>query len=574
MYKDAAQSLGFHQVEVNNFIEREKAQRVVAIHKQTLMMQAIFIIACAWVFADVVDRGIILIWLSLQFLVLSMRFALTHWYFQIKGSTVLNKTFTTLSLCLCFINSLLWGASAFYLDFQQYPQESVFLITINLGIGIGSTGIGGYWLSYFLTYTVTFMTVFMVAFLVGVPEPNFLLAAIFLAFTLYLSKVVYVAYKGNIQNLLLRKQNEVLAKSRTDFLAAASHDLRQPLQALNLFLSALNNGSSDNTQILKQLKSSTHSLNALLNHMLDVSALDADSVEINIQPIAIDNILDELKERFSHAAEKKNIELVIPKTKDWVCADKVLLERALANLIDNAIKYTVEGQVAVSVDEQSEQAISISVRDSGIGISDEQQQHIFDEFYQVGNKERNSEHGVGLGLSIVKRICLLMNINILVDSHPESGSLFSLVLPKADKPATAPQPTQQEKLFDSDLNNICALVIEDNKNVREALCSQLALWGMEVLAAESEADIGKLVIEAPKPDIVLSDYRLVDCTGVEAIENLQALYGTTHIPSIIISGDTAPEVIDQVKASGYTLLHKPVKPAQLRAVIQRKLFQS
>ena len=178
MFENTGNNLGFHQVEVHNFVEREKATRVAAIHKQTLLMQTIFIVACAWVFSGVIQTALILTWLTLQLLVFAVRSTLTYWHFQIKKATTLSTFFTNASLVLCFLNSVLWGATAFILDFQQYPQESVFLITINLGIGIGSTGIGGYWLGYYLTYTITFMSLFALAFILGVPEPNLLLALI------------------------------------------------------------------------------------------------------------------------------------------------------------------------------------------------------------------------------------------------------------------------------------------------------------------------------------------------------------------------------------------------------------
>ncbi|MBL4630020.1 MAG: GHKL domain-containing protein, partial [Paraglaciecola sp.] len=473
---------------IKTFIKQEQAKRVLALLKSTLIMQSIFVISCAFVFRNIVSMKLLICWVVAQFSFFLLRILATYWYFTVKKLVTMDTRYTTVTLLLCVGNSLLWGASAFILDLQQYPEESIILITINLGIGVGSTGIGGYWFKYFVVYLTPYVSLFVIAFIYGVPNPNITLGVLFGLFVVFLTRVVYASYHNNIDNLLLRRKNELLARSQASFLAAASHDLRQPLQALNLFLSALEQEESSprSNALLQQLHNSSDALNELLNQILDVSKLDSNVLHIEKKAFALSPLIQRLSANLQLSAKHKGIEFQLESGDFWVSSDAALLERLLTNLLDNALNYTEEGHIRLKVFKGKDGMVNIRIEDSGIGISEEQQLYIFEEFYQVSNQARNSKKGVGLGLSIVKRICDRLDISLGLQSQLGKGTTFSLTLPIAE-------PVEQLLELDTthhpcDLKGRRVLIVEDNDDVRLALEKQLELWGIRVLSAISLED--------------------------------------------------------------------------------------
>jgi signal transduction histidine kinase len=557
---------------IKTFVKQEQTKRVLGLLKSTLIMQSIFVVSCAFVFRDIVSIKILVCWVAAQYAIFLMRILVTYWFFTVKKLTVIdrNYTFATFSLCIC--NSLLWGVSAFVLDFQQYPEESVLLITINLGIGVGSTGIGGYWFKYFIAYSTPYVCLFSASFLYGVPNPNITLGILFGLFAVFLTRVVYTSYQNNIDNLLLRRKNELLAKSHSSFLAAASHDLRQPLQALNLFLSALEQEESSprSNALLQQLHMSSDALNELLNQILDVSKLDSNALQTEEKAFSLSPLIQRLSTTLEVCAKQKGIEFHIESGEFWIKSDAALVERLLANLLDNAVNYTHEGSVLLKTFKDTDGMINICIEDSGIGMSEEQQLYIFEEFYQVNNQARNSKKGVGLGLSIVKRICNLLDIPLGMQSQLGGGTTFTLILPAAEP---VEQTLQNESIhIPCDLNGRCVLIVEDNDDVRFALQNQLELWGVRILSASSLEGALSCINNNIQPELILSDYRLADNqTGLEVIESVKKYLSSPELPSIVLSGDTSPERLDEIQTKGHTLLHKPVKTALLRSMLYRKL---
>ena len=557
---------------IKTFVKQEQTKHVVGLLKSTLIMQSIFVVSCAFVFRDIVSETNLICWVMAQFSVFLLRILSNYWYFSVKKHTTIetSNAFVTYFLCIC--NSLLWGASAFVLDFQQYPDESILLITINLGIGVGSTGIGGYWLRYFVIYTIPYICLFFTAFLYGVPNQNATLAALFVFFALYLFRVVHTSYHNNIENLLLRRKNELLANSRSSFLAAASHDLRQPLQALNLFLSALDQEETSprSSALLQKLHSSSDALNELLNQILDVSNLDSNNHKTELKAFALMPLIARLHANLEEAAKHKSLQVNLDNEDLWVMSDAALVERLLNNLLDNALNYTDEGCINITVSENSTGLITIGIEDTGIGISNEQQLFIFEEFYQANNQARNSIKGVGLGLSIVKRICNRLDITLGMRSQLGVGTKFTITLPSTEAIETSSE--EEPQLQPCDLQGRCILIVEDNDDVRVALEKQLTLWGVQVLSAASLEEAINCVKNNPQPELILSDYRLADNqTGIEVIEHVKQHLTHSDIPSIILSGDTSVERLNEIQSKGHTLLHKPVKTAMLRSMLFRKL---
>ncbi len=354
------------------------------------------------------------------------------------------------------------------------------------------------------------------------------------------------------------------AKSR--LLAAASHDLRQPLHALGLFVAALNDqGSHVERGLVKNINRSLLALEGLFNALLDISQLDAGVVEPEIRDVALMPLLDRLSTEHEPQADAKGLAWRYCSANAVVRTDAALLETVLRNLIGNAIRYTREGEVRLTC-LNSNGRVRIEVADTGIGIAPEQQQEVFREFVQLHNPERDRTKGLGLGLAIVDRLTKLLDHPLHMTSAPGRGSIFTLELPCGDERAAAQAAEIGSDAPISEDPPLRVLVIEDEVDAREALVTLLKNWGHEVMAVASPDGIA--AIPGPAPDAIITDYRLrEDATGSDAIHRIQAIWRRT-IPALIVTGDTAPERQREAQQNGFALLHKPVSPGKLRAFLR------
>lgn len=358
------------------------------------------------------------------------------------------------------------------------------------------------------------------------------------------------------------------AKSR--FLAAASHDLRQPMHALGLFVAQLHNRAGDpqTQRIAAQAEVAVEALQGLFDAILDVSRLDAGAVTPQVTTFALRGLLERLAAGFAPAASNKGLRLRAIPTRLAVRADVVLLERILINLICNAVRYTERGGIAIGCRRRAGR-VRIEVWDTGVGIVPAQQEAVFQEFYQVGNPERDQYRGLGLGLAIAARLAHLLDSRIELASRPGRGSVFAFELPRVAAPATPAAETASTTVDDC-LQGASILVVDDDTLVQEAMSVLLAHWGCEVtLAASGDEALPRLTAQIP--DAILCDYRLSDGeTGIETIRRLRKVCGR-QTPAALVSGDTAPERLREAKQSGLALLHKPVRPAKLRALLEHLL---
>jgi signal transduction histidine kinase/CheY-like chemotaxis protein len=362
-----------------------------------------------------------------------------------------------------------------------------------------------------------------------------------------------------------------LAKSR--FLAAASHDLRQPLHALNLFLGQFRNERSRSVRnlLLARMNTAVSSMNELFNALLDISKLDAGVLTPSISDFPLDRLFRRIEATFVAAARDKGLRLRLVSTHAWVRSDFILLERILLNLVSNALRYTERGGVVIGC-RPRDGRVRIDVCDSGIGVPEDKQRNIFAEFYQFGRGNQDRGSGLGLGLAIVDRLSGLLHHPIEVASHIGKGSRFSVSVPSAsigampDEASNAPRPlivSEQGKLV---------IVIDDDELTRDSTRGLLQQWGCLVVTTDCENDaIAKLDELGKRPDLIISDYRLAHGrTGFELIDRLRHAYGA-HIPAFLISGDTAPDRLREARDGGYYLLHKPVMPITLRSVVSQLL---
>ena len=362
------------------------------------------------------------------------------------------------------------------------------------------------------------------------------------------------------------------AKSR--FLAAASHDLRQPMHALGLFIAQLRARihETETLAVVGKVESAVTALQELLDALLDISRLDAGAVSPTPVDFRLQPLFTRLEASFAPQAERKGVRLRTAPTRLAVQSDPVLLERILLNFLTNAVRYTDHGAILLGCRRHGEH-VRIEVWDTGVGIAPEHRDAIFQEFYQVSNPERDRTKGLGLGLAIAARLALLLGSRIEMRSHPARGSVFAIELPTGVARAEADAANALAPI--ESLPGARVLVVDDDVLVREAMASLLAQWGCRVaLAANGDEAIALFNSEEGKLDAVLSDYRLPNGeTGVDVIVRLRAVAGWP-IPAALITGDTAPERLREAKLAGHALLHKPVRPAKLRALLEQLLSVS
>lgn len=372
-----------------------------------------------------------------------------------------------------------------------------------------------------------------------------------------------------INNLKIKA--DIATRSNQDksrFLAAASHDLRQPHQALGLFLESLDYMESEpkKKEILNKSKQAFQAMNNLLNQLLDISKLDAGTIEMNIQPLKLQPLLHHLVMEYMPQADKKGIELRLRPTSAVVYADPVMLNRILSNLISNAIRYTSSGGILLLVCKRGDDW-RIDLWDTGCGIPSNKTEDIFQEFTQLENPERDREKGLGLGLSIVQRLTHMMGTNIIVRSRLGKGSCFSITLPSSDDAASIEIESSQP-INTTPLQALTVVIIDDDKLARDGLNVLLNVWGCRVLPFSSEKECLSSLDETDTcPDALIVDYRLRDNkTGAEAIKAICQYYNA-NIPALMITGDTAPTRIKEARKSNFPLLHKPVNASELKSFL-------
>jgi len=358
-----------------------------------------------------------------------------------------------------------------------------------------------------------------------------------------------------------------LAKSR--FLAAASHDLRQPLHALGLFVAQLRGHmkSAEGGRLVERIDAAVTAMNELFNALLDISKLDAGVLSTAVSEFPIAHLLKRIESTFADAAREKGLSFQLVQSSAWVRSDPILLERIVLNLVSNAVRYTASGSVVVGCRRRGE-TVHIEVWDSGPGIAPDQQRNIFGEFYRLAGG--NSQGGLGLGLAIVDRLGRLLDHPIELVSTVGKGSRFSVTVPMAQAQAEFAAPQAAPVALDAPRGKI-VVVIDDDALVLEAMGGLLRNWGCRVVGAATPEGAAAALGPRQRPDLVISDYRLANGeSGITAIAQLREAFGST-IPAFLMSGDTAPERLREARESSHHLLHKPVRPMALRAIVTELL---
>ncbi len=476
---------------------------------------------------------------------------------------------------------LAWGSVALLF----YPQDMAYqtlLICVVLGLAAGAVTMNAvHPPTLYIFVLLSSLPLFLSLLVVSKDVTHWILAGMLMLFLVMvlnagreLSKTFWTSLVRRFENDSLIRQlteqkmlAEAASRDKSRFLAAASHDLRQPLQALVLFSEALQDIAveKNTVHLAGQIGKSVGALVDMFDELLDISRLDAGVVEVRWQHFQIRDIYDRLYVDYAPLAHAKGLLFELPTCRQVVYSDPYLLERMLRNLISNAVRYTSSGGVRVDC-ECLESTLQLKVVDSGIGMTEESTRHIFDEYFQVANPQRDRSLGLGLGLSIVKRIESLLGCKLEVTSVPGKGSVFAFSVTLGD----AAQISQAfvANTASHDLSGVTVALVEDDREIRQTVSELMMQWGCRVTAGALPDEVmGTMEAHNLRPDILVCDYRLPQgLTALHVLKLARGIWGA-EIPALVLTGDTEPQTLLEIQGSGALLLHKPIRPARLRAIM-------
>jgi signal transduction histidine kinase/CheY-like chemotaxis protein len=363
---------------------------------------------------------------------------------------------------------------------------------------------------------------------------------------------------------------EAANRAKSRFLAAASHDLRQPLHALGMFSQTLTERAreADAQALAHRISTSVTSLETLLSALLDISKLDAGVIVPEPRAFKIRPLLDRLVDECAPEAIDRGLKLALSCGDAVIRSDPIVLERILRNLISNALRYTERGGIVIGCRRRGA-TYAIEVWDSGPGIPEGERERIFEEFYQIGNPARERARGLGLGLAIVRRLADLLGHPIEMQTREGRGSVFRIYVPAADLEAHV--DSARETPSYASLAGRRIVVVDNEGDVRDATVDLLTQWGCAaVAAADADSAVRAYAGQAP-PELMLVDYRLgPGIDGLQTIARLRRAFGAS-VPAALVSGESAQDDLARIQASGIPLLHKPVRPARLRSLLAHLL---
>ncbi|MDQ0396126.1 ATP-binding response regulator [Labrys monachus] len=364
-------------------------------------------------------------------------------------------------------------------------------------------------------------------------------------------------------------------QTKSRFLRAANHDLRQPLASLKILIYSCiaSTNEAERSQALHAMDVSVAIMEDLLGALLNIGQLDAGKVEANVTTFQLASVLERLRVQYDHQAREKGLDLRILPSKAAVKSDRVLLERVLGNFLGNALRYTEVGRVLVGCRRRGH-LLRIGVYDTGCGIPKEFHEAIFDEFFRIAEQQDYRKHSLGLGLNIAKRLAHVLGHPILVDSRPGMGSLFAIDVPIGNVWHSTVGVQEINERIGGEFAGLACLVLEDDVHLRNALTTLLERWGIEVLTLEVFDDIAARVAGlAGRPDIIITDYRLRG--GVQGTDAVNQINDVLELPcpAVVVTADTSPDLIASIRGQGFPVLIKPVSPSGLRVVMHNLLFE-
>jgi signal transduction histidine kinase/ActR/RegA family two-component response regulator len=569
--------------DIEDYVAGECVRVLYSNMTMLLINTSIITALTLYVFWGTVRNEFLLAWGMGMFAVIMMRMMLVFVFTHIKPDDQESVRWGSYFAATSFISGWIWCAGILLFWDPSTLLQKTYLVLVLLGTAAGSMSLTSMWApGYYLFILPMLTTLVACLFLQGSTE-WIGMGILGTAYSISLLRLGLNNFENFIKTLRLQSENvelidklreqkdraEHAARAKTQFLASASHDLRQPVHALALFADALSHEvhTPKGQNLMNNLSRSVESIDELLTSLLDISKLDAGTVKVNAVDMELQPILQKVINEFSAEAEKKSLTLRVRDTNLAVRSDPVLLGNIVRNLVSNALRYTRQGGILVGC-RSGKGEVSIEVWDTGLGIPENEREKIFAEFYQLNNPERDRGKGLGLGLAICQRTCELLNHRIELYSRPRRGSVFKVKARKCQFKAQSENttPSKQKVL----LENPLILVVDDEINILNAMDAVLGTWGCEVITAGSGKEAIEKLAGYPdrRPDLIICDYRLREGeTGTDVIASLHEELNH-QVPAIIMTGDTAPESIRQTQASGHALLHKPVKPMELQKTIQ------
>jgi signal transduction histidine kinase len=529
-------------------------------------------------------------WLAAIYIVAAVRFLLWHRFNRTPLTGGSASRWKRIAVLGSGVNGLVWGIGGIVLYAPHSPASQFLLLITQFGMGAGAAYASAPAFAAVMAYLLPSVLLSSVPFFLEGDSVHVTLGAmlfVFVAaathFTYGISRTIARAIALRFQNtdLIEELRNQTLvaeaarqaaeeanvAKSR--FLAAAGHDMRQPLHALGFFVDALQEHSlpPDGRAVVANIRRSVDAMEDLFNSLLDVSRLDAGIVRPRIATIPLAPLMERVRLEYEPAARQKELALTIVNNSLFVRSDPVLLERVMRNLVSNAVRYTDRGRVILGARRTAE-AVRIEVWDSGRGIPKDKHREIFQEFRQLHNPERDRRKGLGLGLAIVERLVNLLDHALELRSQPDRGSVFAVTVPRGRREEFVPGEADGQIVVDRDVANSLILVVDDEPDVRDSMLALLGKWRCEVIAAGSSTEmLEKLVSVQRMPDLIVSDYRLRgEESGIEVVARLREEFNA-QVPALLITGDTGMEQLREAEESGLHVLHKPLNPSRLRALI-------
>lgn len=554
----------------------------------TLLASLATALGTLWVMARVADTQTITVWLVSHTLVVAGVYLTLHSIAPFTDPAP--QAARKLIACMAAMG-LSWGSLGYVVLYWGTAESVIYAIGIISTVSSGALGLGAPLYRAYVTYlTCAIGGVMMAVALAGGPVmwPALFLTGVYYALT---GMQARTADRATRRSIALKLENDRLVtqlraesqralaaqeaaekadRDKSRFLAAASHDLRQPLHAMGLFLESLQRSPLNDHQltVLGHAHAASGAAAEMLTTLLDYSRLEAGVVKVRPDAFAVQPLLTALEQEFGVQADTAGLVYRTRETSAAAFADRSLVGLVMHNFISNALRYTARGGVLIACRTRGKR-LALEVWDTGPGIPRSQWENIFKEFHQLGNPERDRRKGLGLGLAIVQRLAREMGTSVEVLSQPGRGSVFRLWLDRwqgALEDDTAPAPDT------GNLVGLKVLAIDDDETVRIGMQSLLHSWGCQCITAESSADALEC-LEDITPDLIITDFRLRhEETGKQVLQALRAYLGTP-VPAIIMTGDTSPQRLRDAQSTSALLLHKPVSTGQLRDAMVQLITQ-
>jgi len=480
---------------------------------------------------------------------------------------------------LVWCNGLAWGLPGLLLSTSD-SSVWFFYATMVAGFVAGAIPQLSYRIQAFYGFAILSISPLGIRLLLAEQAPLRIIGVMAVLFMAINIAAARISYRRVCSQIRLEQENRQLVehlkeekeraenanREKSRFLAAASHDLRQPMHAIGLFIHALATHELDDEtrKLVDNIRLSSASLEELFDSLLDISRLDAGTLKADLQVFSLGKLLRQIAEEFTPEATAKGVSLCLFDCNARVYSDETMLGRILRNAVSNAVRYTETGGVLIGWRRRGRN-IRIEVYDTGTGIPEKELARVYDEFYRLSGNQRQQQQGLGLGLSIIKRLAEILHHPCQLSSELGRGTVFSVSVPEAHSNEVA---TGSGSASQGDLTGTRMLIIEDDPAIIASMRELVSIWGCTVMTATSmETALDQIEAEDILPDIIVSDYHLQSGQdGIEVVNAIRTRVGEA-IPALILTGDTSRASFEKARENGLPLLHKPLAPARLRSVV-------